>query len=375
MEIRELLDAMVESDASDVYITTGLPPMYRIQGNTQDLDGRFEKFDAATVQDLCLSVMSEAQREEFGESHEMNLALSYPGLGRFRVNIFQQRGSPGMIVRQIKLDILAIDQLGLPAILKDLVMTKRGLILVVGATGSGKSTTLAAMIDERNTKASGHIITIEDPVEYVHRHKSCVITQREVGMDTHSFQAALKNSLRQAPDVILIGEIRDTETMEAAITFAETGHLALGTLHSNNANQAIERILNFFPEERHPQIYLQLSLNMKAIVSQRLIKTLEGGRIAALELLLDTPRIKDLIKKGEVDIIKEAMEQGEQEGCQIFDKALFDLYMAEKIDFDQALANADSANNLRLKIQNEERQSGETEQDKPDFRIKRDVLH
>ena len=375
MEIRELLEAMVESDASDVYITTGLPPMYRIQGNTQDLDGRFEKFDAATVQDLCLSVMSEAQREEFGESHEMNLALSYPGLGRFRVNIFQQRGSPGMVVRQIKLDILAIDQLGLPAILKDLVMTKRGLILVVGATGSGKSTTLAAMIDERNTKASGHIITIEDPVEYVHRHKSCVITQREVGMDTHSFQAALKNSLRQAPDVILIGEIRDTETMEAAITFAETGHLALGTLHSNNANQAIERILNFFPEERHPQIYLQLSLNMKAIVSQRLIKTLEGGRIAALELLLDTPRIKDLIKKGEVDIIKEAMEQGEQEGCQTFDKALFDLYMAEKIDFDQALANADSANNLRLKIQNEERQSGETEQDKPDFRIKRDVLH
>ena len=375
MEIRELLEAMVESDASDVYITTGLPPMYRIQGNTQDLDGRFEKFDAATVQDLCLSVMSEAQREEFGESHEMNLALSYPGLGRFRVNIFQQRGSPGMVVRQIKLDILAIDQLGLPAILKDLVMTKRGLILVVGATGSGKSTTLAAMIDERNTKASGHIITIEDPVEYVHCHKSCVITQREVGMDTHSFQAALKNSLRQAPDVILIGEIRDTETMEAAITFAETGHLALGTLHSNNANQAIERILNFFPEERHPQIYLQLSLNMKAIVSQRLIKTLEGGRIAALELLLDTPRIKDLIKKGEVDIIKEAMEQGEQEGCQTFDKALFDLYMAEKIDFDQALANADSANNLRLKIQNEERQSGETEQDKPDFRIKRDVLH
>ena len=375
MEIRELLEAMVEKNASDIYITTGLPPMYRILGTTKDLDGRFEEFDGNTVQQLCWSVMSDKQREEFLESHEMNLALSYPGLGRFRVNVFQQRGSPGMVIRQIKLDILSVDELGLPAILKDLVMTKRGLILVVGATGSGKSTTLAAMIDERNTRASGHIITIEDPVEYVHRHKQCVITQREVGMDTHSFQAALKNALRQAPDVILIGEIRDTETMEAAITFAETGHLAFGTLHSNNANQAIERILNFFPEERHPQIYLQLSLNLKAIVAQRLIKKLDGGRVAALELMLDTPRIKDLIKRGEVDIIKEAMEQGEQEGCQTFDKALFELYMAEEIEFDQALANADSANNLRLKIQNEEAKSGATERDKPDFRIKRDVLH
>lgn len=375
MEIRELLEAMVEKNASDIYITTGLPPMYRILGTTKDLDGRFEEFDGNTVQQLCWSVMSDKQREEFLESHEMNLALSYPGLGRFRVNVFQQRGSPGMVIRQIKLDILSVDELGLPAILKDLVMTKRGLILVVGATGSGKSTTLAAMIDERNTRASGHIITIEDPVEYVHRHKQCVITQREVGMDTHSFRAALKNALRQAPDVILIGEIRDTETMEAAITFAETGHLAFGTLHSNNANQAIERILNFFPEERHPQIYLQLSLNLKAIVAQRLIKKLDGGRVAALELMLDTPRIKDLIKRGEVDIIKEAMEQGEQEGCQTFDKALFELYMAEEIEFDQALANADSANNLRLKIQNEEAKSGGTERDKPDFRIKRDVLH
>ena len=375
MEIRELLEVMVEQDASDIYITAGLPPMYRIQGTTKSVEGRFEKFDAASVQQLCLSVMDEKQTEEFGETHEMNLALGYPGLGRFRVNVFQQRGTSGMVIRQIKLDIMSVDDLGLPGILKDLVMTKRGLILVVGATGSGKSTTLAAMINERNTKASGHIITIEDPVEYVHSHKNCVITQREVGMDTHSFQAALKNTLRQAPDVILIGEIRDTETMEAAITFAETGHLAFGTLHSNNANQAIERILNFFPEERHPQIYLQLSLNLKAIISQRLIKTLDGGRVAALELLLDTPRIKDLVKKGEVDIIKEAMEQGEQEGCQTFDKALFDLYMGATIDFDQALANADSANNLRLKIQNEERKAGEAEEDKPDFRIKRDILH
>ncbi len=374
MEILELLEAMVEKDASDIYITAGLPPMYRIKGTTQDLEGRFEKLDGALVKQLCSAAMTDPQAEEFAETHEMNLALSYPGLGRFRVNVFQQRGSPGMVIRQIKLDIMSVDDLGLPSILKDLVMTKRGLILVVGATGSGKSTTLAAMIDERNTSASGHIITIEDPVEYVHPHKRCVVTQREVGMDTHSFQTALKNTLRQAPDVILIGEIRDTETMEAAITCAETGHLAFGTLHSNNANQAIERILNFFPEERHPQIYLQLSLNLKAIISQRLIKTLDGGRVAALELLLDTPRIKDLVKKGEVDIIKEAMEQGEQEGCQTFDKALFDLYMAEKIDFDQALANADSANNLRLKIQNEERKSSD-EQDAPDFRIKRDVLN
>lgn len=374
MGILELLEAMVEKDASDIYITAGLPPMYRIKGTTKDLEGRFEKLDVALVKQLCSAAMTDPQAEEFANTHEMNLALSYPGLGRFRVNIFKQRGSPGMVIRQIKLEILSVDDLGLPSILKDLVMTKRGLILVVGATGSGKSTTLAAMIDARNTLASGHIITIEDPVEYVHPHKQCVITQREVGMDTHSFQSALKNTLRQAPDVILIGEIRDTETMEAAITFAETGHLAFGTLHSNNANQAIERILNFFPEERHPQIYLQLSLNLKAIISQRLIKTLDGGRTAALELLLDTPRIKYLVKKGEIDVIKEAMEQGEQEGCQTFDKALFDLYMTERINFDQALTNADSANNLRLKIQNEERKSSD-EEGAPDFRIKRDILH
>ena len=375
MEILEFLEVMVEKDASDIYITEGLPPMYRIQGMTQDLEGRFEKFDGPTIQQLCLSVMNDQQREEFVETHEMNLALSYPGLGRFRVNIFQQRGSPGMVIRQIKLNIMSLDELGFPSIMKDLVMTKRGLILVVGATGSGKSTTLAAMIDERNTQASGHIIAIEDPVEYVHVHKRCVVTQREVGMDTHSFQSALKNALRQAPDVILVGEIRDTETMEAAITFAETGHLAVGTLHSNNANQAIERILSFFQEERHPQIYLQLSMNLKAIISQRLVKTLDGGRVASLELLLDTPRIKSLIKKGEVDVIKEAMEQSEQEGCQTFDKALFDMYMEGKIEFDQALANADSANNLRLKIQNEERKTGEVEKERPDFRIKPDVLH
>jgi len=240
--------------------------------------------------------------------------------------------------------------MGLPSILQDIVMTKRGLVLVVGATGSGKSTSLAAMIDHRNANEAGHIITIEDPIEFVHRHKQSVVTQREVGFDTLSFQSALRNTLRQAPDVILIGEIRDTETMEAAIVFAETGHLCLGTLHSNNANQSIERIMNFFPRERHAQIYLQLSLNLRAIVSQRLIPSTDGKRIAALEILMDTPRLKDLIKKGEIDALKEGMEQGIQEGCQTFDQALFSLYRDGKISLDQALINADSANNLRLKI-------------------------
>ena len=299
---------------------------------------------------LADAMMTEKQRKEFAQTLEMNLAQSLPGVARFRVNILTQRGSVGMVIRRIKADVTSLDELGLPSILKDIAMTKRGLVLVVGATGSGKSTTLAAMIDHRNTNEAGHIITIEDPIEFVHRHKQSIVTQREVGCDTHSFQAALKNTLRQAPDVILIGEIRDTETMEAAITFAETGHLCLGTLHSNNANQAIERIMNFFQPERHAQIYLQLSLNLRAIVSQRLIPSVEGKRVAALEILMDTPRIKDLIKHGEVDSLKEAMEQGVQEGCQTFDQALFALYRDGKITLDQALVNADSANNLRLKI-------------------------
>jgi twitching motility protein PilU len=255
-----------------------------------------------------------------------------------------------MVVRRIKADVMSVEELGLPQILNEIVMTKRGLVLVVGATGSGKSTSLAAMIDYRNSNEAGHIITIEDPIEFVHRHKQSIVTQREVGFDTHSFQAALKNTLRQAPDVILIGEIRDTETMEAAVTFAETGHLCLGTLHSNNANQAIERIMNFFPIERQAQFYLQLSLNLRAIVSQRLIPSVDGKRVAALEILIDTPRIRDLIKKGEVDILKEAMEQGIQEGCQTFDQALFSLYKDGQISLEQALVNADSTNNLRLKI-------------------------
>ena len=348
MDLQQYFKFMVDTEASDLYVTVAKPPMYRIDGKVR-AEGD-QKFSPADVENLANSIMNEKQRREFAECLEMNLAMALPGVARFRVNIFQQRGSVGMVIRRIKADVMSVDELGLPSTLKDIVMTKRGLVLVVGATGSGKSTSLAAMIDYRNTNEAGHIITIEDPIEFVHRHKQSIVTQREVGFDTLSFQAALKNTLRQAPDVILIGEIRDTETMEAAITFAETGHLCLGTLHSNNANQAIERIMNFFPIERHAQIYLQLSLNLRSIISQRLIPSVDGKRVVALEILMDTPRIKDLIKKSEVDVLKEAMEQGIQEGCQTFDQALFSLYKDGKISLEQALSHADSANNLRLKI-------------------------
>jgi|SRR5579884_2029186 twitching motility protein PilU len=348
MDIRSLLKVMVDREASDLYLTVDAPPVYRIHGVTQRTDA--PPFTNEQLEALALALMRGQQRGEFEEKMEMNLALYYKELGRFRVNIFRQKGNVGLVFRLIKAEIQTVEELQLPPIIKDIAMTKRGLVLVVGATGSGKSTTLAAMIDHRNTIAPGHIVTVEDPIEFVHQHKKCIITQREVGFDTHSFQNALKNTLRQAPDVILIGEIRDTETMEAAITFAETGHLCLGTLHSNNANQAIERIMNFFPVERHAQIYLQLSLNLRAIISQRLIPSLDGKRVPALEIMLDTPRVKDLIKKAQVDTLKEAMEQGIEEGCQTFDHVLFNLYKSGKISIEQALINADSANNLRLKI-------------------------
>jgi twitching motility protein PilU len=348
INIQDFFQRMVDLEASDLYLTVARPPMYRVDGKIQP--GGEHAFTPEDMHELAESMLNEKQRLEFAETREMNMAMSLAGIARFRVNMFQQRGSVGMVIRRIKADVMSVAEMGLPPILQDIVMTKRGLVLVVGATGSGKSTSLAAMIDHRNANEAGHIVTIEDPIEFVHRHKQSVVTQREVGFDTLSFQAALKNTLRQAPDVILIGEIRDTETMEAAIVFAETGHLCLGTLHSNNANQAIERIMNFFPRERHAQIYLQLSLNLRAIVSQRLIPSLDGKRVAALEILLDTPRLKDLIKKGEVDALKEGMEQGIQEGCQTFDQALFSLYKDGKISLEQALINADSANNLRLKI-------------------------
>lgn len=348
LDISKLLTVMTEHDASDLYLTVESPPMYRINGVCRPAGNRC--LLAEDTEMLANSIMSDRQQKEFESTHEQNLALYYSALGRFRVNVFRQRTNIGLVIRQIKSTILTIDDLELPQTLKDISMTKRGLVLVVGATGSGKSSSLAAMIDYRNANSTGHIITIEDPIETVHTHKKSIITQREIGMDTFNYGAALKNALRQAPDVVLIGEIRDLETMEAAITFAETGHLCLATLHSNNANQAMERIMNFFPAERHNQIYLQLSLNLRGIVSQRLIKTIDGGRIAAVEVLLDSPRVKDLIHKAQIAELKEAMEKSTNLGMQTFDQALFDLYKAEKITLEEAIKNADSANNVRLRV-------------------------
>jgi twitching motility protein PilU len=349
-DIRVLLKEMVDRGGSDLYITAESAPTIRVEGVNQLVDG--EPLTPTEVEALANSLMTERQRAAFEEELEMNLGISSSKLGRFRVNVFRQRGAVGVVVRQIKTQIPTIDGLGLPGVLKDVVLTKRGLVLITGATGSGKSTTLAAMIDHRNTETGGHIITVEDPIEFMHEHKKCLISQREIGFDTHSYETALKNTLRQAPDVILIGEVRDRETMEAAITFADTGHLCLATLHSNNANQAIERIMNFFPIERHREIFLQLSLNLRAIVSQRLVPGIDGKRVAALEVLIDTPYVRDLIKKGEVDTIKEAMERSTQEGGQTFDQAIFQLYSESRITAEQALANADSANNLRIQMKN-----------------------
>ena len=346
--MHDLLKAMVAKKGSDLFITSGYPPAIKLDGKMTPVAN--QQLTPQHTSELARAMMSDKQAQEFEATKECNFAINPGGIGRFRVNAFMQMGRIGMVLRTITTTIPKFEDLNLPPVLKDIVMTKRGLIIFVGGTGSGKSTSMAAMIGHRNENSYGHIITIEDPVEYVHEHKNCVITQREVGVDTDSWEKALKNTLRQAPDVILIGEVRDTETMEHALTFAETGHLCLSTLHSNNANQAIERIMNFFPPARHVQIYLQLSLNLRAIVSQRLIPSLDGGRVAAMEILTDTPRIKDLIKKGEIDILKEGMEQGVQEGCQTFDDALFTLYKERRISFDQAMINADSANNLRLRI-------------------------
>ena len=350
--LTELLEHMVEINASDLYITVDAPPMFRVEGVTSPWGDR--KYSPEETDALAVSLMSQSQKAYFSRRWEMNLAISYPNLGRFRVNLFRQRGFYGLVFRQIKLHIKSIDDLGLPQIFKSLAMTTRGLVVVAGRTGSGKSTTLAALIDHRNSNAPGHIITVEDPIEFVHFHKMSIVTQREIGIDTHGYASALKHTLRQAPDVILIGEIRDIETMGAAIDYAETGHLCLGTLHANNANQAIERIMNFFPPERHMQIYLQLSLNLKGIISQRLIPSVDGTRVAAVEILLDSPRVKDLIHKAEVDTLKEAIAQSTLEGMQTFDQSIFDLYMQGVIDYDNAIAYADSPNDLRLRIKMEE---------------------
>ncbi len=339
---------MKEHDASDLYLSAESAPCYRIKGSVKPAGNKV--LDPEDTERLALSIMKDEQQATFQKTNEMNLALHFPDFGRFRVNIFRQKNSISLVIRRIKTEIPTFEELELPSIFKEISMAKRGLALVVGATGSGKSTTLAAMIDYRNSIQAGHIITIEDPLEFIHTHKKSIISQREIGMDTDSYESALKNALRQAPDVILIGEIRDSTTMEAAISFAETGHLCLATLHSNNANQAMERIMNFFPVERHKQIYLQLSLNLKAIVSQRLVKTVDKQRAAAVEVLLGSPRIKDLIHKQQIGDLKEAMEKGSSIGMQTFDMHLFDLYKSGKISLDEALRNADSANNLRLRI-------------------------
>jgi twitching motility protein PilU len=369
--VRELLEEMVKREASDLYITVESPPMYRVEGIVSPWGDR--KYTPEETETMSMSLMSQIQKTYFARRWEMNLAISYPGLGRFRVNIFRQRGYFGMVMRHIKIYIKTIDELDLPQILKDISLTTRGLVLVAGRTGSGKSTTLAAMIDYRNSNAGGHIVTIEDPIEFVHPHKKSIVTQREIGIDTHGYGSALKHTLRQAPDVILIGEVRDVETMEAAVDYAETGHLCLGTIHANNANQTIERIMNFFPPERHMQIYMQLSLNLRAIISQRLIPRPDRMRVAAVEILLDTPRVKDLIHKAEIETIKEAMSEGKMEGMQTFDQSIFDLYKKGVIDYNNAIAFSDSANDLRLRIKMDEVAEKHESKDlglriKPEFR-------
>jgi twitching motility protein PilU len=348
MTFDDYLTILAKNDGSDLFLSTGAPPCAKFHGKLKPLQK--EPFLPGDIKAIAYAIMDSDQVEEFEQELEMNLAYHIPRVGRFRVNIFKQRNEISIVARNIVTEIPNADALGLPPILKDVIMTKRGLVLFVGATGSGKSTSLAALIDHRNTNSSGHIITIEDPIEFLHRHKRSIINQREIGMDTRSFHQALKNTLRQAPDVILIGEIRDRETMEHAIAFAETGHLCISTLHANNANQALDRIINFFPEERRNQLLLDLSLNLKCFVSQRLIPTTDGKRAAAIEILLGTPSVAQAIHKGEIETIKEIMAKSENMGMQTFDSALFKLYESGRISFEDALKNADSANNLRLQI-------------------------
>ena len=348
MDFPALLKILASQDGSDLYLSTGAPPCAKFNGVLKPLSTEALKpGDVAAVAD---GIMDAEQRVEFERELEMNLAVSLPGIGRFRINIFKQRNEVSIVARNIKLDIPRFEDLKLPEILLDVVMEKRGLVLFIGATGSGKSTSLAALIDYRNRHASGHIITIEDPVEYIHKHKKSIINQREVGVDTRSFQAALKNTLRQAPDVILIGEIRDRETMEHALAFADTGHLAISTLHANNANQALDRIINFFPEDRRPQLLNDLGNNLQAFVSQRLVRTTDGKRRAAVEVMLGTPTIRDFIKRNEFSELKGIMEKSEISGMQTFDTALFKLVVEDAIDEEEALKNADSVNNLRLRL-------------------------
>jgi len=347
--INDLLKLLVARGGSDLFLTAEFPPAMKVDGKITKVSP--QPLTAQHTMSLARSIMNDKQAAEFERTKECNFAISPGGVGRFRVNAFVQQGQIGLVLRVIPQKLPTVDGMGLPQILKEMVMTKRGLLILVGATGSGKSTTLAAMVDHRNENSFGHIITLEDPVEFVHPHKNCIVTQREIGIDTDGWEMALKNTLRQAPDVILMGEIRDRETMEHAVQFAETGHLCLATLHANSANQALDRIINFFPEERRAQLLMDLSLNLKGLVSQRLLPRQEGkGRAAAVEILLNTPLISDMIFKGEVGEIKEIMKKSRELGMQTFDQALFDLYEGNYVTYEDALRNADSVNDLRLQI-------------------------
>ena len=348
MEIADYLKLMVKYEASDLYFTVGAAVSAKIHGILKPLEKT--TLPAGRVKALAYELMNEEQIAQFELKPEMNLAHSLPGIGRFRVNVFKQRNQAAMVIRHIKTEIPSSQELGLPPILRKIIMQKRGLVLFIGGTGSGKSTSLAALIDARNANTAGHIITIEDPIEFIHNHKKSIVNQREVGLDTDCYEDALKNTLRQAPDVILIGEVRDRETMEHCIAFAETGHLAISTLHANNSNQALDRIINFFPEERRNQLLMDMSLNVRAFISQRLIPTLDGKRVVAVEIMLGTPLIQDLILKGDIHGIREIMEKSTNLGMQTFDQAIFKLYKDGIISIEEALRNADSQNNLRLKI-------------------------
>jgi len=353
MEMGTLLELMVKRKASDLFITVGMPPALKVDGKIMPIaEGRLSPNQA---RELVYSVMTEHQREDFEHSHECNFAISESGLGRFRVSAFFQRNNIGMVLRRIETIIPTLDSLHMPQVIKSLAMVKRGLVLFVGGTGTGKSTTLAAMIGHRNHNSTGHIISLEDPIEFVHQHAGCIITQREVGLDTGSFDVGLRNTLRQAPDVILIGEVRTRETMDYAIAFAETGHLCLATLHANNANQALDRMINFFPEDRRHQLLMDLSLNLKAIVAQQLIPRIDGkGRRAAIEVLINTPLAAEHIRIGEIHKLKDLMKRSMQQGMKTFDMALFELYKAGEISYDDAVHHADSANEVRLMIKLDE---------------------
>jgi twitching motility protein PilU len=365
MEMFQLLRSMVELDASDLFLSAGAPPNVKIQGVTRALDA--PPLRSGEVRELAGSVMNERQSRAFEQTLECNLAIAAEGIGRFRINVYMQKNEVAMVVRYIRSRIPSFSDLGLPKLLEDLVMAKRGLVLIVGAAGSGKSTTLAAMIEYRNTHATGHILTIEDPIEFMHAHKMSIVDQREVGIDTLTFGDALRNAMREAPDVIMIGEIRDRETMQHAIAYSETGHLCLSTLHANNANQAMERIINFFPEDAQRQLFMDLSLNLKGVVSQRLVPGLSSRLVPAIEVLLNTPYIADLIQKGRADEIKAAMAKSGDLGMRTFDQSLYDLYMDHRISLEEAVRNADSRTDLQLRIR---LSAGKRQEDAPALDLK-----